>query len=104
MITKYWVNCFERELCIEWDDAYKHIEKEILDMLDDYYNEWINVEGIDDPEERGYVETTPCEEYLMERLSETYNMWGYWTIDVDEDEDGNEIPPYKTNNITMEGN
>ena len=34
MITRYWVNCFERELCIEWDDAYKPLEKEIIDIND----------------------------------------------------------------------
>ena len=34
MITRYFVNCFERELCIKWDDAYKYLEKEIIDMLD----------------------------------------------------------------------
>ena len=33
MIIRYWVNCFERELCIKLDDAYKSLEKEILDML-----------------------------------------------------------------------
>lgn len=98
MITRYWVNCFERELCIEWDDAYKHLEKEILDMLDDYYLEWHSVETIGDPEYKAYVEDAPLEEFMMERLSEIYNMWNSWWVEGDEDEDGNEIPPYKTCN------
>ena len=34
----------------------------------------------------------------MERLSETYNMWESWWVEGDEDEDGNEIIPDKTNN------
>ena len=29
MVIRYYVNCFERELCIKWDDAYKPLEKEI---------------------------------------------------------------------------
>lgn len=56
MITRYFVNCFERELCIKWDDAYKHLEKEILDMLDGYYYEWHSTEEIEDPDYRAYVE------------------------------------------------
>nr|DAZ84137.1 MAG TPA: hypothetical protein [Caudoviricetes sp.] len=98
MITRYWVNCFERELCIEWDDAYKHLEKEILDMLDGYYFEWHSVEEIEDPEYRAYVEDSCCEEFMMTRLSETYNMWDSWWVEGDEDENGNEMPTYKTHN------
>lgn len=98
MITRYWVNCFERELCIEWDDAYKHLEKEILDMLDDYYLEWHSVETIGDPEYKAYVEDAPLEEFMMERLSEIYNMWNSWWVEGDEDENGNEISPDKTHN------
>ena len=35
---------------------------------------------------------------MIERLSETYNMWAAWWVEGDEDEDGNEISPDKTNN------
>lgn len=98
MVTKYWVNCFERELCIEWDDAYKSLEKEILDMLDDYYSEWHSTDEIEDPEYRAYIEDSCCEEFMMERLSETYNMWESWWVEGDEDENGNEISPDKTDN------
>ena len=98
MITKYYVNCFERELCIKWDDAYKYLEKEILDMLDGYYCEWHSTEEIADPDYKAYVENSCCEEFMMERLSETYNMWESWWVEGDEDEDGNEIIPDKTNN------
>lgn len=99
MIIGYWVS-FERELCIEWDDAYKPLEKEILDMLDGYYLEWHSTEEIEDPNYRAYVEDSCCEEFMMERLSETYNMWESWWVegDEDEDEDRNEIPPDKTDN------
>lgn len=96
MTTRYWVNCFERELCIEWDDAYKHLEKEILDMLDNYYMEWHSVEEIEDPDYKEYVEDSCCEEFMIEKLSETYNMWDFWWIEGDVDEEGNEVTPHKT--------
>ena len=99
MIIKYYVNCFERELCIEWDDAYKHLEKEILDMLDGYYCEWHSTEEIADHDYKAYVENSCCEEFMMERLSETYNMWESWWVEGDEDEDGNEILLDKTKNL-----
>lgn len=98
MRTRYYVNCFERELCIEWDDVYEHLEKEILDMLDSYCLEWHSVETIEDPEYREYVEDSCLEEFMVERLSETYNMWNSWWVEGDEDEEGNEIPPDKTYN------
>ena len=98
MITRYWVNCFERELCIEWDDAYKPLKKEIIDMLDEYYFEWHSTEEIEDPNYRAYVEDSCCEEFMMERLSETYNMWESWWVEGDEDKDGNEISSNKINN------
>ena len=85
MITRYWVNCFERELCIEWDDAYKPLEKEILDMLDGYYFEWHDVENIADPVEQKYVQDSCLEEYMMYRLSETFNQWEEWWVEEDEE-------------------
>lgn len=98
MVIRYSVNCFERELCIELDNAYKYLEKEILDMLDEYYFEWHSIEEIEDLDYRAYVENSCCEEFMMERLSETYNMWESWWVEGDKDEDGNEIPPDKTIN------
>ena len=99
MITRYFVNCFERELCIKWDDAYKYLEKEIIDMLDGYYCEWHSTEEVADPDYKAYVENSCCEEFMMERLSETYNMWESWWVEGDEDEDENEILLDKTNNF-----
>ena len=48
-------------------------------MLDDYYFEWHDAENIKDSEERKYVQDSCLEEYMIERLSETYNMWDEWT-------------------------
>ena len=99
MVIRYYVNCFERELCIKLDDAYQSLEKEILDMLDRYYFEWHSTEEIKDPDYRAYVENACCEQFLVKKLSETYDMWDdMWDTWWVEDDDGNEIPSNKINN------
>lgn len=71
---RYEVECFGRILVITFDKAYKDLESEILEMLDDFYGEWHNS---DDP----IVECMCCEEYMMDRLSETYSIWDDWTVE-----------------------
>lgn len=70
---------------------------EMEERLNKKFDE-IDTEEIEDLDYRAYVEDSCCEEFMMERLSETYNMWSSWWVEGDEDEDGNEIPPDKTNN------
>lgn len=67
MLIEYDVVCFERTLTITLPDKYEELKNEILMMLDDYYNEWQNSD-----------ETMCLEEYMMERLSETYAIWEEW--------------------------
>lgn len=67
MIIEYDIACFERTLVIKFPDGYEHLKSEILAMLDDYYNEWQNSD-----------ECTCLEEYMMDRLSETYAVWTTW--------------------------
>lgn len=86
MIIEYWVNCFDRTLQIKFLEGYEHLEEEILEMLDKYYFEWHSAEEIEDPDQREYVLDSCLEEYMMERLSETYNMWEEWTTIEDEEE------------------
>ena len=78
MEVRFWINCFDRELVIKFPFGYEHLKEEIKQMLDDYYFEWHDVENIGDPEERKYVQDSCLEEYMMERLRETYNMWDEW--------------------------
>lgn len=66
--VEYDVVCFERTLKIKFPKGYSHLKDEILEMLDDYYDEW---QEDDDPD-------MCLEEYMMERLSETYAMWEEW--------------------------
>lgn len=67
MIIEYDVCCFERTLTIKFPEGYEHLRDKILEMLDDYYEEWHN-SNVD----------MCLEEYMMDRLSETYNMWEEW--------------------------
>ena len=71
----YDCSCFERNLVIVFPDEYEYLRKEIEQMLDDYYYEWHNAENIEDPEERAYVLDSCLEEYMVERLSETYKLF-----------------------------
>lgn len=69
MIIEYDVFCFERTLQIKFPNGYEHLKDEILEMLDDYYDEWHGT----------LVGMHMClEEYMMDRLSETYAVWEEW--------------------------
>lgn len=78
MIIEYDVECFERTLKIKFPDGYEHLKNEIPKMLDGFYFEWHDAENIEDDEERAYVMDVCLEDYMMDRLSETYNMWEWW--------------------------
>jgi hypothetical protein len=71
MIVEYDVHCHERTLTIKFPNGYENLKEEILKMLDDYYSEW---QDATDP----FITDIPLEEYMMDRLSETYNMWEEW--------------------------
>lgn len=71
MLIEYDVVCFERTLKITLPKKYDgrdELKEEILKMLDASYDEWQNNN-----------DTDMClEEYMMERLSETYAIWEEW--------------------------
>ena len=71
MIIEYDVHCHQRTLTIKFPYGYESLKDEILKMLDDYYSEW---QDATDP----FITDTPLEEYMMDRLSEAYNMWEEW--------------------------
>lgn len=97
MIIEYDISCFERTLVIKWDDHYEYLKNEIIEMLDDYYFEWHDAENIEDDEERLVVLDSCLEEYMMDRLSETYNMWEEWESIYygDDEEEMYETEPVK---------
>ena len=67
MIIEYHIHCFGRTLYVTLPEDHKHLKDEILGMLDEYYDEWQNSD-----------EGCCCEEYMMDRLSETYTAWEFW--------------------------
>lgn len=93
MIIEYDIHCHERTLQIKFPDGYEHLREEILKMLDGFYFEWHDAENIEDPEEKAYVMDVCLEDYMMDRLSETYNMWEEWDTDYYGD---NEAEMYET--------
>lgn len=97
MIIEYDVHCYERTLKIKIPDYQEYRKEEILEMLDGFYFEWHDAENIEDPDERVAVLDTCCEEYMMDRLSETYNTWEEWDTDYygDDPEEGYETVPVK---------
>ena len=78
MIIEYEVECFQRTLQIKFPDGYESAEGEILQLLDEYYCYWHDVENIKDPIEQKIVQDACLEEYMMSRLSEKYDQWTEW--------------------------
>ena len=67
MIIEYDIHCFDRTLIIKFPDDHEIHKEEIIKLLDYYYDEWQNSN-----------EDTCLEEYMMNRLSETYTTWTKW--------------------------
>lgn len=74
MEIRFECECYERTLIIEFPGRYHYLREDILEDLDQYYNEWILCETED-------VEDVCLEEYMMQRLSETYDMWNEWHVE-----------------------
>lgn len=88
MIIEYDLECFERTLTIKFPDNHEPLKDDILKYLDTFYMYWHDAENIEDNEERAYVMDSCCEEFMMERLSETYGKWEEWdSIYYGSDED-----------------
>ena len=97
MIIEYDVHCFERTLVIKCPNNYAEHEDKILKILDTAYYEWHSPEDIEDPIEQKMVNDSCCEEHMMYRLSETYNMWEWWDTEYygDDEEEMYETIPVK---------
>lgn len=76
MEIRFECECYERTLVIEFPSRYYYLQKQITECLEQYYNEWVFCETED-------VEDVCLEEYMMERLSEIYNMWIEWRVEED---------------------
>ena len=68
MLYKYWVECFERELVIEFEESSAKDIEAVEKEVNDAYLRWHDVESIEDKEYREYVEASCLEEYIVECL------------------------------------
>lgn len=78
MIVEYDVVCFERTLTIKFPDGHESLKEDILKLLDSFYDEWMNPGEIENVELRELAESTCLEEYMVDRLSETYSKLEEW--------------------------
>ena len=78
MEIRYDCECYHRTLVIEIPARDYFLKEAFLDCLDQYYDEWVNFEG---PYETEEIEDMCLEDYMMQRLSENYDMWIKWTVE-----------------------
>jgi hypothetical protein len=76
MEIRYFCECYNRTLVVEFPGRYHFLMQTIFDDLDQYYDEWMACET-------EVVHDVCLEEYMMQRLSETYGMWITWNVEED---------------------
>ena len=83
MKIEYHVDNFNETLIITFPKGYECAEEEILLMLEDFYQEWHSADEIEDDAERAMIMDSDLYDYMMGRLSETYNTWEEWEVKND---------------------
>lgn len=79
MEIRFDCECYERTLVITFPKGYVYLKNELLELLEQYYNEWLWIDGPYGEE----IQDMCLEEYMMDRLSEIYNMWTEWCVEGD---------------------
>lgn len=74
MEIRFDCECYERTLVITIPTKYRHLEEEIMEDLDRYYNEWICFET-------EVAEEMCLEEYMMKCFSAEYDLWIKWNVE-----------------------
>ena len=77
MVVEYDISCHQETLFIEFPNEYKNREDDIIEILDDCYQEWHLYDEIEDP----------IQEYMIEKLSEYYDMWTWWFLIYEGDDE-----------------
>lgn len=80
MKIRYECECYNRTLVIEIPARDYFLKEEFLECLNQYYTEWIFMDG---PYEAEEIHDMCLEEYMMQRLSENYDMWIKWYVEED---------------------
>ena len=78
MEIRYKCECYDRTLVIKLPENYEYLREETNLMLDQFYDEWVNFDGMADE-----LYDMCLEEYMMERYSETYAVWDEWYVEED---------------------
>ena len=76
MEIRFECECYDRTLVIHFPSRLKHLQEEIMENLDQYYNEWIFFET-------EAAEEMCLEEYMMYRITEQYDMSLAWHVEED---------------------
>jgi len=74
MEIRFDCECYERTLVITVPTKYIHLESEIMEDLDRYYNEWVCFET-------EAAEEMCLEEYMLKCFSEEYDLWIKWDVE-----------------------
>jgi hypothetical protein len=80
MEIRFECECYDRTLVINFPVRYRYLQEKILECLDQYYDEWVLFEG---PYEIEDIQDMCLEDYMMQRLSEVYDMWTKWDVEED---------------------
>ena len=76
MEIRFECECYDRTLVVEIPKRYAHLRKEMVENLNQYYDEWICFETEESEE-------MCLEEYMMYRLSDQYDTSFTWNVEED---------------------
>lgn len=76
MEIRFECECYNRTLVIEIPKRYAHLKEEMLEYLDQYYNEWIYFETEE-------AEVMCLEEYMIDRFVDKYELSLIWNVEED---------------------
>lgn len=76
MEIRFECECYNRTLVIEIPKIYAHLKEEMLEYLDQCYNEWIYFET-------EAAEVMCLEEYMIDRFVDKYELSLIWNVEED---------------------
>ena len=76
MEVRYYCACYERTLVIEIPKRYIHLKDEIMNYLDQYYDEWVCYETEE-------TEIMCLEEYMVDKFTNQYELSVIWYVEED---------------------
>ena len=76
MEIRFECECYERTLVIDFPKKYRYLREEIMESLDQYYNEWVLFET-------EAAEKMCLEEYMMYKITEQYDVSLAWRVEED---------------------